>query len=340
MKLLLLFLMISGFETAEDWTWVTRAPSSTARLRGLSIPKRNVVWASGTGGTVVRLVRGNARTIAVPDAEKLDFRDVEGFDENSAVVLSIGAGDASRIYSTDDGGQSWTLRYRNTRPEVFLDAMAFWDRRQGIAMGDPVNGRYFLLRTEDGGRSWNELRPASLPEAVDGEAAFAASGTCIVAAGTRDVWIATGGSRARVFHSADRGLHWRAVDTPLIHGLASAGAFSLAFAKGGAGVVVGGDYQLENAKNANAARTADGGRTWTSLPTELPGYRSGVTVWMAQGRTRWVAVGPSGSDVYTGKVWSPIGTEGFHVVASDPNRATVWAAGNDGRIAELVSASR
>jgi photosystem II stability/assembly factor-like uncharacterized protein len=114
-----------------------------------------------------------------------------------------------------------------------------------------------------------------LPPAISGEAAFAASGSSITVNGSKDVWFATGGAAARVFHSRDQGLTWSVAETPILSGSPSAGIFSIAFAGRKNGFVVGGDYQKESEANANFAWTKDGGRTWTAGP-ELPGYRSAV----------------------------------------------------------------
>lgn len=141
--------------------WISEQSGTTARFRGVSAVSTLVAWASGSGGAVARTIDGGKtwRTMKVPGAEKLDFRDVEGVDANTALVLSIGEGENSRIYKTTDGGKSWTLQFTNHNAKAFYDAFAFWDARHGIAMGDPIDGRFLLLTTDDGGDTWNELQP-------------------------------------------------------------------------------------------------------------------------------------------------------------------------------------
>ena len=97
------------------------------RLRGISAVSADVAWASGREGTVLRTVDGGAhwQVMKVPGAEALDFRDVEGFDRDSAVVLSIGPGEASRVYRTVDGGKTWQLALQNHDARAFFDCMAF-----------------------------------------------------------------------------------------------------------------------------------------------------------------------------------------------------------------------
>ena len=212
------------------------------------------------------------------------FRDIEAFDADRAVLLAIGPGEASRVYVTEDGGETWTLTHQNTDPAAFYDCMAFFDSHRGLIMGDPVRGKFQILATEDGGRSWQLLPSAGMPAALPGEFGFAASGTCIEVASGRDAWFGTGGNVvARVFHSDDRGRTWEVVNTPIQSGPA-AGIFSLAFANPQHGIAVGGDFLAPTQAPAGAAFTRDGGETWTlsSGPGE---YRSG-SAWCRACRRR------------------------------------------------------
>ena len=93
--------------------------------------------------------------VSPPDSSGLQFRDVEAFGRNRAVVLAIGEAEASRIYRTDDGGQTWTQTFTNTDdPLAFYDCMAFSDARHGLALSDPADGKFRIIATRDGGRSW------------------------------------------------------------------------------------------------------------------------------------------------------------------------------------------
>src|SRR5204863_6911316 len=145
-------------------------------------------------------------------------------------VLSAGEGDKARIYKTNDAGMTWTLQFKNDDPRAFFDGFAFWDANEGIAFSDPVDGHFLIIRTTDGGAIWKEIPRENMPTAIPGEAAFAASGTSIAVARGGHVWIATGGSAARVFHSADRGLTWSLANTPIVSGVPSSGIFSISAA--------------------------------------------------------------------------------------------------------------
>ena len=174
--------------------------------------------------------------MTIAGAAELDFRDIEAFDGDTAVVFSAGL--PAVAYKTTDGGSTWTRTYYNTTPGVFFDAMAFWDERHGIAFSDPIHGRFLIITTADGGSTWTELDPERRPAAFEGEAGFAASGSCLSVVGDRHAWIATGGTHARVLRSTDRGLSWEVAATPLISGKPSTGIFSIAFRDALHGVAV------------------------------------------------------------------------------------------------------
>ncbi|WP_405468956.1 WD40/YVTN/BNR-like repeat-containing protein [Streptomyces canus] len=308
------------------------------RFRGLSAVSRDTAWLAGTQGTVLRTADGGAswRNVSPPGTAELQFRDIESFDARRAVVLAIGEGEASRVYRTDDGGATWTESFRNTDAKAFYDCLTFFDRRHGLAMSDPVDGKFRILSTSDGGRSWKVLPNTGMPAALDGEAGFAASGQCLVSSGPRDVWLATGGAaRARVLHSADRGLTWTASDTPIPAGDPAKGVFALAFRDRAHGLAVGGDYRPDQSSPQAAARTGDGGAAWRPAAVPVNGYRSGVA-WLPHSRTAALAVGPTGTDLTRdgGRTWRTVDTGSYDTVDCTVDGGC-WAAGEKGRVARL-----
>lgn len=318
--------------------WQPQNSGTDADFRGISAVSAQVAWASGTKGTVLRTVDGGKHwaKVNVPGAEALDFRDIQAFSAREAFVLSIGPGEASRIYKTTDGGKHWRLLFTNPNAKAFYDGFAFWDRKHGVAMSDSVDGKFPLLTTEDG-ETWKPLIPANLPPALPNEGGFAASGTCIAVSGKSDVWFATGGPQARVFHSADRGLHWEVVTTPLLSGAPSQGIFSIAFQDRQYGVIVGGDYSAPHSGERTAAVTRDGGMTWTLAEKAPAGYRSATAFLSGTSPLLWVAVGTSGSDVSHdgGKIWQPLDTGNYNAVSLAASQ-TGWAVGPKGKIARFV----
>jgi photosystem II stability/assembly factor-like uncharacterized protein len=279
-----------------------------------------VAWASGTQATVLRTTDAG-RTWSdrsIPGGPDLDIRDIHAVDDRTAYALSIGEGEKSRIYKTTDGGSTWTLTFTNRDPRGFLDALAFWDPVHGIALGDPVDGRFLILTTDDGGITWRRIPDGGLPPAEPGEGAFAASGTCVVVSANGHSWFGTGGARlSRVFRSTDRGRTWTAHETTVRAGTPSSGVFSVAFSDDDHGIAVGGDYKDTGRAREIVALTSDGGRTWRRPEGQEPGgYRSAVAfVPGARGRDA-VVVGPTGTDESRdgGETWQRLGTTGYNTV--------------------------
>lgn len=287
-------LLLAGLFASAVTGWRIEDSHTTASLRGLSV-RAEEIWASGTSGTYLHSRDSGVTWHAgrVEGAGSLDFRAVAAIGPRIYLVSS-GPGEQSRIYESENAGKSWKLQFSNAVPQGFFDAVALWDTKNGIVLGDPIDGRWDILTTSDGGKHWT--RHLGPPSRTD-EGAFAASGTCLIARGTKDAWFVTGGKGgARVLHSTDRGQTWTSVETPIRHDGPGAGIFSIAFKDDLNGIVVGGDYERPGASEGNVAITSNGGRTWRPQRGVPPhGYRSAVTFWAA--RKAWVAVGISGSDV-------------------------------------------
>ena len=314
--------------------WVPVPTGSDQQYRGLDAVSKRTAWVGGSTGEVLRTTDGGRtwQDVSPPESAGLLFRDVEARDARRASVLAIGEGEASRIYTTSDGGRSWREAFRNTDPLAFYDCMDFYaGGRRGLALSDPVGGRFRIAATDDWGRSWHVLPDAGMPPAVAGEFAFAASGTCLVTSG-RDAWFATGGGAARVFHSRDGGLTWSVTAAP-IPAAEAGGVFSLAFRTPRQGAMVGGDFTVPDAGVDASGFTRDGGRTWQG-GGDLAGYRSGVD-WVWGSRATLVAVGPTGSDVsYDGaRSWQTFDTAAYDAVDCVPG--TCWASGPAGAVAVL-----
>ena len=294
-------------------------------------------WVSGytaTDGVVMRTTDRGAtwQNVGPPGAAGLQFRDIEAFDANRAVAMSIG----------EQPKRLPHLRHGERRPDVERDAAEHESRRllrlhdvlrrpPGPPVSDPPDGQHFLvLATDDGGLHWR-VTGLQMPAALPGEAAFAASGECITSHGGR-AWFGT--TAGRVFRSDDRGTSWTVAQTPVASGSGSNGIFALAFRDQQHGLAVGGDFLAPAASPDNFAGTSDGGVTWSLLPGGPPEYRSGVT-WV-DGHTA-IAVGPTGSDVSTdaGTTWQRFDDGSLDTVAcANPNAC--WASGEAGRVAYLT----
>jgi len=319
--------------------WIRQSSGTDANFRSVSAVSAKVAWVGGSKGTLLRTTDGGRIwEIRRPaGAEALDFRDIHAFNSNAAVAMSAGEAEKgqARIYRTPDGGLTWVLAYQSTRKGIFLDGIDFFDDTHGLCFGDPVDGKFFVLTTDDGGQTWQEVPRDAFPSVQPGEAAFAASGTSLVALrGTRTAWIATGGAtQARVFATRDGGQSWQVTETGMPAGVTS-GLFGLRFWSELAGVAVGGDYKTIGDSSANVLLTNDGGRTWQSAGPMRPG---GLKEAVALNGKTLVAVGPSGTGLSRdlGKTWQRLDITPFHAVSFAG--AAGWAVGAGGAVARFKS---
>lgn len=327
--------MLLGLLCANAFAqWQPLASHTTESLRGVGVVNQSIVWASGTHGTYLfSRDGGSSWTVRqVPGAEGLDFRSVVSFGFD-AYLLAAGPGEQSRIYYTRHLGEDWRLQFTNREAKGFFDCMAFFDAWHGIVVGDPVDGKFQVLRTEDAGATWQYADARRMPPAIDGEGAFAASNSCITTFGKKNVWFVTGGSVARVFRSADGGRSWKVSDTPIAHGEPSQGIFSAAFRDARHGVIVGGDYRHPERGGANIAATGDGGKTWKLVAIQPQKFFSAVAY---AGENALVAAGSAGSAFSRDGLhsWELFSAEGFNAVGLAPGLGKVFAVGANGRIAE------
>jgi photosystem II stability/assembly factor-like uncharacterized protein len=293
--------------------WEVQHQDTTVRFIGLHALDAATVWAAGSGGHVARSTDGGRSWSigVVPGAEALQFRDVHAFSGEEAFVLSIGNGDESRIYATRDGGASWSLSFRNEDPEAFFDCLSFWDRRRGFAFSDSHDGEFTLLRTDDGGATWSRIDPAQVPDAREGEGAFASSGTCVATRPGGLGWFGTGASGVdtRVIRTSDYGATWQEAATPMESAGGAAGIFTLAFLDDRIGAAAGGDDSRKDTVFDDVILTDDGGRTWRrGGRTGLGGAVYGIA-WVPEApKPTLVAVSPQGSAISRdgGETWARI----------------------------------
>jgi photosystem II stability/assembly factor-like uncharacterized protein len=308
-----------------------------ALLQAIHPVSDQIVWVSGHRGTYATTRDGGATwTVRQgPGGDSLQFRDVHGFDHERAVLMSSGDGTSSRIYRTDDGGDTWQLAFMMEDSRGFLDCLDFVDDRVGVAYGDSFDGVPYLLRTEDGGASWARLPSSQLPSAPEGEGGFAASGTCVRAHPSGSIWVATGAAGvARVLRSQDGGLTWSAASVPVIRGELG-GLTSLDFRTDQAGIALGGNLEIMDVHTENVATTTDGGATWTlagRLQFAGPAY-GGAYV---PGTRTVVAVGPGGADYSPddGATWMSLDTLTYWAVGFASPRAG-WLVGPEGRVTRV-----
>ncbi|MEP1781049.1 photosystem II stability/assembly factor-like protein [Reichenbachiella sp.] len=334
--IILATILISCQPSKTTYTWEEFSLEGNPSLRGISALNEKIIWVSGTNGTVVKTENGglNWEEVFIPDSDSLDFRDVEVLTKDEIVLMSAGSGAQSNIFKSKDGGRHWKKALVNAYDSGFYDGIAFWNETEGILGGDPVHGKLFLMRTSDGGDTWQRIHPDKLPEMNEGEfGGFAASGSHLTVKG-ESVWIGSGAATSRVFYSQDKGEHWEVVYTPIIQGEGSQGIFSIDFYDENTGIAVGGDYTKEDEGTKNVILTLDGATNW-KLADSFPLFQSSVRY---LSKDQLISTGPAAS--YTsdngGKSWSKIEGTGYHTLDVSKD-GTIWAAGRDGRIAQLIA---
>jgi photosystem II stability/assembly factor-like uncharacterized protein len=301
-------------------------------IRGLSVVDDRIVWVSGSNGHVGKSLDGG-RTwtwYVVKGFEKTDFRDIEAFDEKTAVIMGIA--EPAYILKTFNGGESWKLVYTDSTKGVFLDAMEFWDDGRGMVIGDPIDGKMYMARCVDFGNQWQRTDSSKLPRLENGEAFFASSGTNVRPLNFDEACIVTGGTKSRMY------VRGRLTDIPMLQGGESKGANSVAVwyrkRKPQRIVVVGGDFSADTLRKGNCVYSTDLGKTW-KVPAQGPhGYRSCVEF---SDEKTLITCGTSGVDISLdgGIHWQPVSTEGFHVVRRAKYGKSIFLAGSRGRIAVL-----
>lgn len=311
------------------------ASGTKTSLRGLSVVNDNVVWVSGSNGTVGETTNGgkNWKWLTVKEFETRDFRDIEAFDAVTAVIISVD--EPAYILKTIDGGETWKVVYENKTKGMFLDAMEFWNEQSGIVVGDPINGKFFIARSFDGGSTWQDIPPGNRPAADSGEACFAASGTNIRALDKDEAVFISGGMKSRLF------IRNNTIELPIIQGKETTGANSISVydddkRKGGKRmIVVGGDFNADSSSEKNCFFTDDGGRTWNAPKISPHGYRSCVEY---LSKKIILSCGLNGVDysVDGGKTFTWISKEGFHVCRIAKYGTGIFLAGNNGKIGRLI----
>jgi photosystem II stability/assembly factor-like uncharacterized protein len=261
--------------------------------------------------------------------------------EKVAYLLSSGEGSDNRIYKTTDGGDTWTLQFQaGPDPRNFYDCFDFWSADRGITFADAVDGRFPAIKTTDG-RTWRDIGdqlPAAQP---GGEAAFAASGTCVATQGGKRAWIATGtGAKARILATPDGGATWNAYDTPIVQGTPSSGGFSVAFRDPFRGILGGGELDPTLPQGPNVAVSRDGGKSWSTDglgQNPFPGAIFGLSYVPGFGQRTVVATGPGGTawSRNEGGSWTNLpDVAGFWAVAFAGRKAG-WLVGTEGRILKI-----
>jgi len=322
------------FCAAQTYTLKSLNENTKTSIRGLSVVTDKITWVSGSNGSVGKTIDGGLtwQWMKPKGYEKLDFRDIEAFNEKEAILVN--AGSPAYVLRTVDGGESWLETYKNVDSAIFLDGLGFWDKRKAVIFGDPINNKMKLLKTVDAGEKWTDISSNLTVSLAKGEAGFAASGTTIKTMPGGKTWIASGGTVSNIYYSPDFGSTWQIFKCPIWQGENGTGPFSMDFYDAKNGVVVGGNYVKDKENTNNILLTNDGGKSWYKPEIPVAGYRSGVTY---INKNMLIATGTSGTDVSIdgGKNWKHISDISFNSVQKAKKGNLVLLAGNKGFIYQL-----
>jgi photosystem II stability/assembly factor-like uncharacterized protein len=306
-------------------------------IRAIAPIDEDRVWFAANSGKVGLIDRTVPKLATIKYEDSLlHFRSI-AVTKDAVFVLSIA--NPGVLYKIDISGNEATNIeevYVEKGEKVFYDSMAFFNSSEGIAMGDPITNCLSIIITRNGGDHWEKLDCENLPLVERGEAAFAASNSNI-AIFKDNVWIASGGKSARVFHSADKGRTWEVFNTPILQGKAMTGIYSIDFFDKNTGIIVGGDWENKNFNEGNKAITKDGGRTWNLVSNgKSPGYRSSVKFLPGSNAQGIVAVGSPGLSYSKdqGENWIELSTEGFYAIEF-VNDSIAFASGHN-KISKLT----
>jgi photosystem II stability/assembly factor-like uncharacterized protein len=303
--------------------------SINSSVRAIFPLDENTCWYAGSDGQFGFTVDGgktwNIDSLQHPDQPNLAFRSI-AIAGNSVFLLSIAS--PTLLFKSDDWGKNWKVVYKENDSLAFYDAMAFWDKNEGIAMGDPTDGCLSVIKTGDGGNTWHKISCTFLPPSLEGEAAFAASNSNLALYGDK-VWMVSGGRAARVFCSSDRGENWEVYNTPIVQGDQMTGIFSVDFYDANIGAIIGGDWNKKHKNTSNKALTRDGGKTWELVAEGAePGYRSCIQFLDEKSANHLLAVGIPGISYSAdlGATWIKIANESFYTFRNTGR--VIWLAGN------------
>jgi photosystem II stability/assembly factor-like uncharacterized protein len=262
-------------------------------IRAIVIDNGKIWYAADQGRFGFYDLKSNEKfeKVIKKDTLNIEFRSIA---KTSKFIYALNVANPALLYQITKDGKEVQLVYKENDKKVFYDSMQFWNDKEGIAVGDPIDDCLSVIVTHDGGNTWSKIPNSKLPKVFEGEAHFAASNTNIVIKGN-DTWIVSGGKKSRVFYSSDKGNSWEVFETPIVQGKQMTGIFTADFNDSKNGFIAGGNYEVLSQNFENKAVTNDGGKTWQLIAEKQGfGYASCVQYVPNSNGKGIVVVGASG----------------------------------------------
>ncbi|MCJ8321619.1 MAG: oxidoreductase [Colwellia sp.] len=334
-----LSLLIPSSALAELPKWQHYQLPIKSELRGSDatdktlwvVGDKNAVFISKDHGTSWQDISPKMK-IKANDGKTLayNFRDIEVFNETTAMVMSVGSGAESTLQITRDQGKTWQVLRTNKEAKGFYDSIGFWDENNGVMIGDPINGHFVIELTKDQGKTWQRISIDKLPVITEKEAAFAASGNTLIVGDMGEIWLATGGLSASVYHSTDFGQTWTKSSVSLENTTETSGGYALGLNSQQQVFALGGNYLKRDGHYNNVVTRVN--NHWQVVENGGHGLRTA----MSCVKSTCISTGKLSSDISTdhGKSWQVFSNHGFYTLAS--NNKSILAAGSAGKVAVLM----
>ena len=262
-------------------------------VRAIVIDNNKVYYAANENrfGFIDFITKNKFEQKITNDSLKMEFRSIA---QTSSNIFILTVNNPAILYKFSKTSNDKKIVYQENNPKVFYDSMQFYNDNDGIAIGDPTNDCLSIITTHDGGNTWQKLSCEKAPKLADGEAAFAASNTNIVIKNNK-TWIVSGGTKARIFYSNNKGASFKTIATPMVQGDKMTGIFTADFFDEKNGIIAGGNYDKPNQNFGNKAVTHNGGKTWKLLAENQGfGYASCIQYIPNSGGKQLVCVGSTG----------------------------------------------
>ena len=307
------------------------------QIRALEVISESKVWFAADRG-----VWGYTEDAGASwhiDSMKIDnvypeFRSIASLNDSTFLLLSIVS--PAYLVKTTNKGKTWKLVYKNVNEKIFFDCLKFYNKTSGIAIADPIDGHFPIIKTDNGGETWTELALETCPSSEPEEGIFAASNTSIDIQ-SKNTWFISGGSRARLFYSNDQGVHFKSYDQPILPIEQMNKNGTIDFINSKLGVMGGGNSDNADTICTKLAITKNRGDTWETIKTNL---KYSISCVQFHTKNEFYFTSYSGTFKYSikSKTLTEIkGSNGkplrYYTLRITPSGNAMWLAGGIGTIA-------